>query len=553
MKKKMLPLNISLLTPTQEQLRLVPQVTSLDIIDGPGGNFHEAGLFSTQIFGRIGDPMRDRTFGYIDLKVPVFHPVIFKTLVKLRGLYGGIMAGTEFARWDAAKGDFVTANEIDGQTGYDFFYRHWQQLVFEKGQSDIRNVRITLIEKYRNNAVFDKFLVMPAGLRDAEMGSDGRMSMDEINEHYQGVLMLVRNFPERLNPADDLSMYDRTRYALTQRIITVYDYIENLISGKHGFIQDRWASRRVFNGTRNVISSLDTGVADLDQPNRPKFNDTVVGLYQAAKAVLPKTLYHLKNSTVIGEIFETSSNRVELVNPSTLKRTWVDISSQDLDRWGTEEGLAKVVEELSIIDKRHRPVMIADHYLALVYVDDKKQFRVIRDISEVPEHLDRKWVRPLRYFELVYLAGLSMWNKNSAFVTRYPVENFNSSIPSKQYVKTTVIGEYRRPLGPDWQVDLNAPVALEYPIFQVGSYPQYHDSISITPARLKPLGADFDGDTMSYNAVYSQEAIAECDRFFTKRAAYIQAAGGLSFSVGIPTLILTLRYMTGEPRPRNRK
>jgi hypothetical protein len=550
-KKALLPLNISLLIPTKEQLRLVLPITSLDITDGPGGSFHDDGLFSTQIFGRVGDPARDRTFGYIDLKVPVFHPIIFRTLVKLRGLYGGILSGMEYATWNPTKRDFDPSNELDGETGYDFFYRHWQEIEFAKTNSDIRNVRITLIEKYRDQAAFDKLLVLPAGLRDAEIDSDGRMSMDEINEYYQGVLMLVRNFPDNITPKGDLSMYNRTRYALMLRVASIYDHIETLISGKHGFIQGRWASRRVFNGTRNVISSLDTTTADLDQPNRPKFNDTVVGLYQAAKAVLPKTIYHLKNSTVVGEIFDTTSNRVELVNAVTLNREWVDISNQDMDRWGTEEGLEKVVEELSIIEKRSRPVEIAGHYLALVYVDNQQGFRVIRDITELPadrKDINPKWVRPITYMELIYLAGLSMWNTNSAFVTRYPVENLNSSIPSKLYVKTTVTGQYRKPLGPDWEIDHEAPAALEYPVFVKGVVPQYHDSTSISPARLAPLGADFDGDTVSVNALYSKEAIEESDRFFKTRAAYIQAGGGLSFSVGIHTLKLTLLFMTGQPR-----
>lgn len=548
MKKALLPLNIKLLIPTKDQLRMVLPVTSLDITDGPGGNFHEAGLFSTQIFGRVGDPARDRTFGYIDLKVQIFHPIIFKTIVKLRGLYGGIMAGTEFATWDEDKADFAPSNELEGETGYDFFYRHWQKIKFEKSNSDIRNVRISLIERYRSEFSFSNLLVLPAGLRDAELDSDGRMSMDEINDYYQGVLMLVRNFPERINQGDDLSMYDRTRYALTMRVIEIYDYLENMLSGKGGFIQQRWASRRVFNGTRNVISSLDPTAADLDQPNRPKFNDTVVGLYQAAKAVLPKTIYHLRNSTVIGEIFETSSNRIELVDPKTLNRKWVEISNLDMDRWSTEEGLEKVIHELSIIEKRSRPVEIAGHYLALIYVDDKKQFRIMRDISELPGHLDKKFVRPLTYMELIYLAGLSMWYKNSGFITRYPVENFYSSIATKQYVKTTVQGELRKPLGPDWTVDNDAAPALEFPIFIKGQTPQYYDSTSVSPARLAMLGADFDGDTISYNAVYSREAIDESDRFFKTRAAYIQASGGLAFSVGIDTLNFTLRYMTGEPR-----
>lgn len=543
MKKVLAPLNVSLLVPTPLQLKLLQPVTSLDIFDGPGGNFHDAGLFSTQIFGRVGDPTRDRQFGYIDLRIPVLHPIVFRTMSKLRGLYGEIMQGTSFALWDAEKGDFTPASELDGRTGYEFFARHWKDIVFTPTTSSVRNVRIQLIDKYRAHSEIAHLMVMPAGLRDADVETDGRPSVPEINEFYQRVLMLVRNFPDRINPLDDLSTYDRTRYNLQLQFVALYDYIEGLISGKRGFIQERWASRRVFNGTRNVISSLDTTTADLDLPNRPKFNDTVIGVYQAAKSVQPKVIYHLRNS-IAGRTFDTSTNRVELINKETLRLEWVEVSNQDMDRWGTEEGLEKVINELSVLEKRGRAIEIAGHYLALVYVTHDS-FRVFRDMEEFPKDFDQSLIRPLTYVELIYIAGLDMWADNAAFVTRYPVENYNSSIPSKQYVKTTVEGLHLKQLGANWAIDPELPAAYEYPQLRMGQVMQYHDSTSVSPSRLAPLTADFDGDTVSVNSLYSKESIEEIDRYFKTRAAYIQATGGLSFSIAIDPMKLTLAYMTG--------
>lgn len=543
MKKVLAPLNVSLLVPSPLQLKLLQPVTSLDIFDGPGGNFHDAGLFSTQIFGRVGDQVRDKQFGYIDLRIPVLHPIVFRTMSKLRGLYGEIMQGTSFALWDAEKGDFNPASELDGRTGYEFFAQHWKDIKFAPTTSSVRNVRIQLIDKYRNQAEIGQLMVMPAGLRDADVETDGRPSVPEINEFYQRVLMLVRNFPERINPLDDLSTYDRTRYNLQLQFVALYDYIEGLISGKRGFIQERWASRKVFNGTRNVLSSLDSTTADLDLQNRPKFNDTVIGLYQAATSVQPKVIYHLRNS-IVGRAFDTSTNRVELINKETLRLEWVEVANQDMDRWGTEEGLAKIISGLSVLDKRGAPIEIAGHYLGLVYVTDEA-FRVFRDMEDFPKDLDAKLVRPLTYVELIYIAGLGMWADNAAFVTRYPVENYNSSIPSKQYVKTTVVGLHLKQLGNNWEIDPDLPEAFEYPQLQLGQVAQYFDSTAVSPSRLAPLTADFDGDTVSVNSLYSRESIGEIDGYFKTRAAYIQATGGLSFSIAIDPMKFTLAYMTG--------
>lgn len=544
----MLPLNLTLLEITPALLQRVPQITSLDITDGPGGNFHDEGLFSTSIFGRVGDPRRDTTFGRIDLRLPVLHPIIYRVLTKMRSFHQGIMAGTEYAIFNAAKGEFEKSTELEGQTGFSFFMDNWEKLQFTKGQSDIRNSQIDLLEKYKKVATTSQWVVLPAGLRDAEVDAVGRMTFGEINDFYQKLLMLTRNFPERINPQDDLSIYDRTRYATQLTVNAIYEHILTLIRGKGGVIQAKWASRRVFNGTRNVLSSTDVTAVDLDQPNRPGFNDTVVGIYQASHGVLPKTIHALKTK-LTDEVFDTTSNRVQLINKKTLRLEWVDVTNETMDTWGSEEGLEKVVGELAVVSKRHRPVEIEGHYLALVYVDDKANFKLFRDIDELPEGFSKKFVRPMTYIEMFYITGLDIWYSATGFITRYPVENFNSSSPVSIYTKTTLPGELRYGLDHNWQRD-ETQVAREYPKLDGDKIPYYQDSMAVPIARLGPMGGDFDGDTGSLNFTYSKEAIEEANNYFKKRRAYIQAGGGLAFGVDIHTLNMTLRFITGAPRPR---
>lgn len=543
MKKGLLPFNITLYQLTPERLRLIREVSTLDVLDGPGGNFHEDGLFSISTFGRVGSAERARRFGYIDLKVPILHPIVYNVLTKLKGLYTGIMNGTQYAKWNPETLDFDVSNELEGRTGYFFFLEHLKELDPPKTDSFQRGMNLSLLNKYRNHATTTKLLVMPAGLRDANIGSDGRIESDETNELYQNILMQARNIPAKTLSKDELVIYDRTAHTLVQRVRALYLYLENLISGKKGMAQNRYASRRVFNGTRNVISSQNTSVKDFSNPHRPRFNDTVIGVYQAARSYLPKTIHGLM-SGIAGEVFNTGSNTVELVDPETLNRSWVTVSNADMDRWTSPEGLDRLINEISVIENRNSPVMIAGNYLALVYLDDKGRHRIMRDIGELPEGFDRVYVRPLTFIELIYMALPVHRQDVYGFVTRFPIENQNSSYPTRCYVKSTERGIVTQPLNSEWEVDGNGTVYGEYPTLT--GVIRYFDAMNVNPSRLKSLGADFDGDMCSFNSVYTDESLKEAREFFRSWKAYLNTDGDLAFSSSIDTVAIIMRFLAGK-------
>lgn len=483
------PFNIELLIPTPEQLKYLGQVTSHEIFEGTGGNFHDEGLFSTEIFGRVGSESRESLFGYIHLGLDILHPVIYRNLLRLKLFYEEIILGKSFALFDPIEKDFVRSNEIEGKTGYDFFIQNWLKIEFKATDSPIRKVRIDLINKYKNNCYLRDMVVIPAAYRDVEI-DDGRVTMDEINDRYRYLLSQSTGVPDFFGPGADLSIYDRKRVSMQLTVLAIYNHYEKLLSGKKGFIQAKWASRRIFNGTRNVISSVNTSSPDLTKPNKPRFKDVVVGLYQTAVGVKPLTIHSLRTG-VVGEIFETSSNRVRLVDPETLKAKWVEVSNLDMDTWGSPEGLERVINELKIIPKRHRPIVISDHYLALIYMSPDGGFKILRSIEDLPDDRDPNHVRPISYAELIYLSGLRNWPRLVGFVTRYPIENYNSSIPISTYVKTTSVGELRYQINDDWEIDKTLPTALEFPVFDPKAPTViWYDSVGLSSSVLGSLGAD---------------------------------------------------------------
>lgn len=483
-----LPFNVEIFQPSPEQLKLMKPVTSTDYYENTKGDLHEEGLFSISIFGRVGDEMRDKRFSYIDIKTEVFHPIIYNRLVRLKKLYHGILNGEQYAKWDEVKKDFVTANEMDGQTGFAFFCQHWRDIEFVTNKSDVRDMRVKLVEKYKDQALTSKILVIPAGLRDIEVDENGRTNVNEINALYLKLLSISRVLPDHDNVKNDPA-HNLARRLLQSTFNDIYDLIESMLSGKEGFFQSKWGARNVANSTRNVITAMDTSVAKLGAVNAPRFTDTIVGLWQLSKSVLPLTIHCLMKG-YLSQVFAYGNRTARVVDPTTLKPEIVEVSADAYDRWNTVEGLEKVVSSYKELSLRNKPVTIDDRYLALIYAPkDQPVFRVFSDIDELPAEFDRKDVRPINLMELIYLSGYHIWNDQVGTVTRYPVTGIGSCYPTTVYVKTTVVGEVRRELGEDWKPlsEDNSYVAPEFPTYDPLAY---QDSLVIPSVRLDGLGAD---------------------------------------------------------------
>lgn len=543
MKNSSIPFNVTLMELTPEKLARIRPVKSPDVYDGISGNFSEDGLFSVLTFGRVGDEQRDMRFGYIDAVVTVFHPTIFRALCQLKALYRDIMSGTRYAVWDAQEADFEAATELEGETGYAFFLSHWHKIKFKDSKSPIRTERIKMIEKYRKQATTNKILVLPAGLRDFVIDSTGRGTEDEINNVYRKILgaskVLVSSEDASLSP-----IFDNSRKSIQQSFNEIYDTLSQMITGKKGFFQEKFGSRRIFNGTRNVLSAMDTSVADLDAENAPGFNDSVLGLFQVIKGALPLTIYQLRSgwlSQVFGE--GGSGTSAHLVDPKTLQRDTVDLPLDVRDRWVTVEGLEKLVESFRNPKNRFDPIVIEGRYLGLIYIGPDKTFKVFGDIRELPEHLDRKYVEPLTYVHLLYLCGYQRWNTLKAIVTRYPVAGIGSTYPCHVYCKTTIVGEVRYELGDDWERLGDEYKALEFPTRKPEAFV---DSQLVHPSRIAGLQADYDGDTASATIVYSDEAVAELNAYLDSTAAYLDPRGGFKADCNVDTITLVLKNMTGD-------
>jgi hypothetical protein len=336
-------------------------------------------------------------------------------------------------------------------------------------------------------------------------------------------------------------MVNTARYSLQQTFNELFETIENMIEGKKKLLMGKWASRRIMNGTRNVITSMDTSTTYLGAPGAVGFNNTVVGLYQAMKAALPVTLFHVRNG-FLSKVFTAVEAPTNLVNKKTLKAEPVQLKPTYFDRWMTGEGLERVITSFRDEGIRHKPLEIDGHYLGLIYKGPDGTFRLMQDIDELPPTRDRKDVHPLTFCELLYLSLYQVLNKYPVFVTRYPVTGVGSIYPSLLFVKTTIKGEQRQELGSDWAPMGPGHVAYEFPL--AGT--PFVNSLVPHSAHLAPMGADFDGDTASANVTYSDESVAEVMAYLTKKRAYVGTNGKLLYSTNVSTVQLVLHNLTSD-------
>lgn len=407
------PFNVRLLdVDTFIKNRFVKQVTSLSIYQPSSTTFETTGLFSEEIFGALGSSERMVTFGYVSLNTTILQPIIYKNVIKLASLYEEILTGSSYATFDPVTKNFVRCvdpqKSNEAQTGYTFFMNHFLDIEFERNESRIRSDRIDIIEKFRSyinptdsdarkpvlnvgrNLLFcDKVLVLPAGLRDLEE-SQGNLTTDDINKLYQTLLSYSFSLP----PGAASTIYDGVRLAIQKKAVEIYDYIENILVGKRGFIQGVWGHRKIALGTRNVITAATYATMTPNDPQTLQPDETKFGIFQTMKALQPIAVHHIR-TTFIEPIFGKNSNLVPLIDPKTYELAYRSLSEAELARFQSPEAIEDWISRFQNLDLRTRPVSVEcdederSYFLLLVY-DEGDKISLFRSLSDLQKCMEQK-------------------------------------------------------------------------------------------------------------------------------------------------------------------
>lgn len=537
MRKIEVPFNLDLLQLDDAAVRGIRPVTVTDIFDSTRSGLHPDGLYSTEIFGSVGDESRMARFSYINIKAEILHPIIYKSLIDARALYLQIMQGKQYAIFNEEKKDFDVASPLDGFTGFHYFMQHWKKIHLEDATSPRRQETNRLLKKYKDLSTLTRVVVMPAGLRDVEF-KGGRPQVDEINEFYRRILQISNSITEA-NMVHSPELMDNPRFMIQRTMYDLYEHLSKMVQGKRKLMMGGWASRGIVNGTRNVITSASISTDDADDPLSPGIDTTFVGLYQQMKAALPKAQRGLMTG-FLTKVFKGADLPAVLVNKRTMLAEEVMLKPAYFDRYMSEEGLEKVISSFSNLGLRHKPIEIEGRYLGLVYLGPDGTVRPLQGIDELPEERSKEHVRPMTLYDLLYLSTFKLIHMLPGLLTRYPVTGTGSTYASFGYVRTTVKTE-RRTLLDDYWVPDPETVFVEYPIPGLKS----HDSLSPNPSRLKGLGADFDGDTCSWEVLYSDTVIREITNYLNSKRAWVDTSNRFVASIATDTVEYVLYNMTG--------
>ena len=362
----------------------VKQITSLSIYTPSSSDYAVDGLFSETIFGPRGSTERMVTFGYITLNTTILQPLIYKNIIKLASLYEDIITGTAYAIFDQETCNFIRCvdpqNNAEAGTGYTFFMSRFHQIKFERNESRTRSDRIDIIEKYRDITFCNKFLVLPAGLRDLEE-DQGAVTTDDINKLYQTLMSYSFSLP----PGATSTIYDGVRLSIQKKTVEIYDYVENILTGKRGFIQGAWGSRRIALGTRNVITAATYATMTPNDPQTLQPDETKLGLFQTMKMLQPIVVHYVR-TVFIEPIFGQESSLVPLIDPNTYELAYRSLSNQEISKFQSPEAIEDLISKFLNLDIRTTPVTIMDEeghpfYLLLVY-DEGDEISLFRSLEE---------------------------------------------------------------------------------------------------------------------------------------------------------------------------
>jgi len=342
------------------QKRNIQEIKSNKSYIGNNRNeFHKEGIFSQEIFGRLGSVKRKKIFGYINLKAKLIHPEAFKILTSIDTNLTKLIMGTE--KFNIDKNGNLIKDE-NGSTGLFFFIQNFNNIKFEN-LTTLKPKHIDFILKYKNDILIDKYLIIPAGIRDVQITNTGKslIQHSEVNELYLKLINQV-NLLESISLIDE-SMSDNLLKNIQKTLNNINSWFKNKIKGKYGIIRGGMLKKVVDYCARLVI------VPDGDL----KLGYVGVPWHICLKLFEPMLIHHViyqDHSNIYKSLIQSflGLNKIEDVDINNIKlfNTKINEAPLEINELTKREffKLAEIITDGKLIIGKRDPVENRDSWLS---------------------------------------------------------------------------------------------------------------------------------------------------------------------------------------------
>lgn len=513
------------------------------------------GLLSYEIFGPPGTVERKRSWGYIDLVNKFLNPHILYELTRYQAsVYKNIVNGNEdfFINPVDGKLTMVTPKTplpkgADHGTGIRFLYRIWDKINFDyKGITSTSTVnRLKMLKSFKKEEIFFSHMpVIPAFYRDMSNKND---RISELNKMYRKILgnaAALRTSSGMLEIFGTTSSDRKIQDTLTE----IYQYFIDIVGGTKGFIHKNVMGKSTDYSARAVISmpKYDTNTVEETEVD---FKTSAIPLCTVCKCFAPFIKYGLRK---LVDYCLKGSNFVFVMDPKTLKVTREELAIDFMDDFSDDDKLDDLIQLYdSSYEYRLEPLMIRlknGQKVPIYYIDNRNE--EVNSLNEATEEMKvnaGKTIRPLNISEALYIAAYSTCKDKCMYITRYPIEDQHNIYPTLINIIPCANTEKRSFGGeifPKWPI---LPSSTEHA--KDLNY-LFVDTVRVFPSFLKALGGDFDGDQISTQGVFTEEANRACRKYITSKMNTINVSGGTMREFAEVSMMgvynLTFRYKPGE-------
>ena len=470
------------------------------------------GLFSTYIFGSTPEE-RKRKFGYIDLKTKVFHPYIYEVIRRMWAKIDKIASGE--SSWLINKdGDVEENPEGDpDNTGMDWLIKNFRKIKFKDTGSRIRDERIKMINSLKDDELFiSKWLVIPVFYRDVQE-INGNQNIPPINKNYTKILQYASAVEK------DPYFSNIAKYNMQLQLIEIRKYGQSLVEKKRGFFKRNVLGKTIDYGYRSVISVFHIDSADLPEQNPIDIFYTGIPLAQVCVLFFPFIKRYVRN--FIRNHLDSMGDRI----PVKRKNGSFDyILTKDVMSYYNDSKLQMIIDQfVNTPAVRFRPVLVPTE-------EGEFPLRFTGDDSKRKSDANPNGIgnRIMTWTDILYLAAVNSTFDKHVYITRYPLEDYFGTFPSRVFVLSTMKTEKKVIDGIEYEF---------YPVIDPDLSEEkvsvlFNDTTTMDNTYLKGLGGDYDGDMVTIKGVYGEKANSEAEEILHSTKHYVNIAGDLMRVIG---------------------